>query len=228
MYKFEVGKVYKSSTVGKDHLYKYQGLCKDYDGNMAYQFSVLDDDKNPIYGICVRSDLIRSNYNELGSEAIIFDNGMIIIARDIIENYVPNISKSIKIMKGEGCLRSLNIKLSYIKNFKKYGKVTLFEHYEGFTIDKDLHEDLYNKIKEIETNYNVVIYAVTHEFTYFGECYSFLCVSDCKSDWRYTLYKDDNYGTMAIGYVWNVTCEDCSEFGEIVINSKNGGIARVI
>ena len=39
------------------------------------------------------------------------------------------------------------------------------------------------KIKEFEENHNVLVYAVTHEYTEFGERYDLLYVPDYKEEW---------------------------------------------
>ena len=83
-----------------------------------------------------------------------------------------------------------------------------------------------DKIKEIETQNNCTVYAVTHEFTSFGECYDFLIVTDYKEDWEYLLTKAEQ-GFYATAYVWNKSDEYCSEFGDISVVSFGGGIKRI-
>ena len=45
------------------------------------------------------------------------------------------------------------------------------------------------KIKQIKQRYNCLVYAVTHEYLEFGECYSLLVIPDYKKDWDYILKK---------------------------------------
>ena len=88
-------------------------------------------------------------------------------------------------------------------------------------------KEVMDKIKEIEKTYNVLVYAVTHEYLEFGECYDFLYIPDYKNEWKYALLpqKDIFY---AYAYVWNKTDDNCSEFGTIGIRSFGGGIKRVM
>ena len=83
------------------------------------------------------------------------------------------------------------------------------------------------KIKEFETQYNVLVYAVTHEYTDFGECYDFLYIPDDKSDWKYMLMPQKTMFYVS-AYVWNKSDDMCSEFGTIGIRSFGGGIKRVM
>lgn len=85
--------------------------------------------------------------------------------------------------------------------------------------------ELMEKIKSFERKYNVLVYAVTHEYTEFGECYDFLYIPDYKEEWDDILYPAGN-GFYACAYVWNKTDDFCSEFGTIGIRSFGGGIKR--
>ena len=106
------------------------------------------------------------------------------------------------------------LSLSHLSN--KDTVSLLYEHQEP---------ELLNKIKEFETEYGSIVYAVTHELFWFGECYSFLIVSKYDEEWEITLEEvKDGY---AFSYVWNKTNEECSEFGTIAVRSFGGGIARV-
>ena len=71
-----------------------------------------------------------------------------------------------------------------------------------------------------------MVYAITHEYTDFGECYDFLFIPDYEEEWDDILlkYNGDYY---AYAYVWNKTDDWCSEFGTITICSFGGGITRV-
>ena len=126
--------------------------------------------------------------------------------------------KAIELMK------ELKIYKPYIDGFIKENAVCYYENFAGFWAWQD--EELEKKIKEIETQNNCTVYAVTHEFTSFGECYDFLIVTDYKEDWEYLLTKAEQ-GFYATAYVWNKSDEYCSEFGEISVTSFGGGIKRV-
>ena len=99
-----------------------------------------------------------------------------------------------------------------------------YENFGGFWAWQD--EELTKKIQEIETKHNCTVYAVTHEYTSFGECYDFLIVTDYEEEWEYLLTKAEQ-GFYATAYVWNKDDEICSEFGDIAIVSMGGGIKRI-
>jgi hypothetical protein len=123
------------------------------------------------------------------------------------------------------CLQELGIYKPYINKFEKDGTITLFERFGGYYIDEDNEPELLKKIKEFEAEYDCIVYAVTHEFFMFGECYSFLCISKYEEEWPMTL--NDTKRGLAWSYVWNKTDEWCSESGTIAVASFGGGIARI-
>ena len=81
-------------------------------------------------------------------------------------------------------------------------------------------------MQEIEAAYECTVYAITHEYTEFGECFSFMLVTKYKNEWSRTLVKEGNT-YYAFAYVWNKTYEDFSEFGTIGVRSFGGGITRI-
>ena len=81
-------------------------------------------------------------------------------------------------------------------------------------------------MKEIEEKHNCTVYAITHEYTEFGELWDFLFISDYPQDWRNAFYSEGNRH-MVIAYVWNKDDEWCSEFGTITVQSFGGGIRRI-
>lgn len=122
-------------------------------------------------------------------------------------------------------MKQLNIFEPYIQGFEKNDEVCYFERYAGFWAWQD--EDLQNKVKEIEEKYNCTVYAITHDYTGFGELYSFLIVADYKEEWDDLIYKNSANEFYAFSYVWNKTDEDSSEFGSILVESLGGGIRRI-
>ena len=121
-------------------------------------------------------------------------------------------------------MKTLDIYKPYIKEFEKNGTVTLFERFGGYYIDEDSEPELLKKIREFEAEYGSLVYAVTHELFWFGECYSFLVVSKYEEEWEETL--EEVKEGYAFSYVWNKDDEWCSEFGTIAVKSFGGGIAR--
>ena len=121
-------------------------------------------------------------------------------------------------------MEKLDIYKPYIEGFKENSEVYFFEGYGGFWAWQD--EELQNKILKLEEKYNCTVYAVTHEYTDFGELYDFLIITDYKEEWEDLLTKtQDCFYTFA--YVWNKTDNDLSEFGTIVLQSFGGGIRRI-
>ena len=89
MKKFEVGKVYRSCDGDDDYLYRYEGLCKDIDGNEAYQFGVITNDKyrEPVYGVCLRtSHMINVADGPYVAECVFSLNNAGISAANIVED----------------------------------------------------------------------------------------------------------------------------------------------
>ena len=100
-----------------------------------------------------------------------------------------NIAKKEKAIE---LMKRLDIYKPYIKGFRESDKVCFFEGFGGFWIDQE--PEVYAKMKAIEEKYGCLVYAVTHEFTPFGECYSFLIVSDYPEEW-------DDFQTKYINYL---------------------------
>ena len=98
-----------------------------------------------------------------------------------------NIAKKEKAIE---LMKRLDIYKPYIKGFRESDKVCFFEGFGGFWIDQE--PEVYAKMKAIEKKYGCLVYAVTHEFTPFGECYSFLIVSDYPEEWDDLMNDDGN------------------------------------
>lgn len=124
------------------------------------------------------------------------------------------------------CLEKLNIYGPYIRKFKsKAGIPCFFENYAGFYVDQE--PDIWAKIKEVEKEYGCLVYAITHEITDFGECWSMLCVSKDSKEVRDCLVQSTINRFYAYAYVWNTQAEHFSEFGDVGVRSFGGGIKRI-
>lgn len=122
-------------------------------------------------------------------------------------------------------LKQLDIYRPYIKGFKDKGNVCWFENYAGFWAYQD--EELMKKIKEFEEEHNALVYAVSHDYTQFGECFALLYISAYEEDWDYTIQHIEQNKYYVASYVWNKTDEWCSDMGDIAIISAFGGIRRI-
>lgn len=127
--------------------------------------------------------------------------------------------KAIEIMK------KMDIYKPYIRGFRESDKVCFFENFGGFWLHQEPEID--RKRQDIEAKYNCLVYAVTHEFTEFGELYDFLIVTDYPEEWDTLVYSNGNRHT-AFAYVWNKDDDWCSEFGSITVHSFGGGIKRIV
>ena len=91
-------------------------------------------------------------------------------------------------------------------------------------VKMNTYKEVKDKIKKFENEYNATVYHLIHNYTEFGELYSFLYVSNNEEEWE-----DDNADIRdgyTIAYVWNVDEEDFSEFGSIRVKSVFGGLVR--
>ena len=127
-------------------------------------------------------------------------------------------AKAIEIMK------QMDIYKPYIEGFEKEDKVCFFEMYGGFWVYQE--PEVEAKMKKLEKEYGCKIYAITHEYTHFGECYSFLLVSKYEEEWEMCAVSDRNKH-YAFAYVWNKDDDWCSEFGTVAVQSYGGGIKRI-
>ena len=126
--------------------------------------------------------------------------------------------KAIELMK------KLDIYKPYIKGFEKENDVCFFEGFGGFWVYQE--PEIYEQMKKIEEKYNCTVYAITHEFTEFGELYDFLLVTDYKEEWEDLVVKENNT-YFAFAYVWNKSDNNLSELGTICLQSFGGGIRRI-
>ena len=124
------------------------------------------------------------------------------------------------------CLEKLDIYKPYIRKFKSEKTMPCFyENFGGFWADQE--PELWKKVKEVEDEYDCLVYAITHEFFEFGECWSMLCVSKDTKTVTDCLIQNTISRFYAFAYVWNASDDNLSEFGDIVVQSFGGGIRRI-
>ena len=88
---------------------------------------------------------------------------------------MKNTTKEQRKQQAEKYLNQLDIYKPYIKGFMENDHVCFYENFGGFWAYQE--KELAEKIKEIESKHNCTVYAVTHEYTQFGECYSLMLVT---------------------------------------------------
>ena len=135
---------------------------------------------------------------------------------------MENVSKKDKALE---LMKRLDIYKQYIKDFKEKDLVCYFERFAGFWDFQN--PELEAKRKEIQEKYKCLVYAITHEYLEGDELYSFLIVTDYPEEWEYLLQDAGINKHYATAYVWNKSCEYCSEFGDIVVEHAFGGLRRV-
>lgn len=120
-------------------------------------------------------------------------------------------------------LQQLDCYKPYLNAFKNHNIITEYESFGGYYIDED--SELYAKIKEVENDGNLMVYAVIHNMLEFGECYSMLCVSKYPEEEEAELEEYDGYGKGAFAMVWNKS-QDFVEGGTVGVQQKYGGLIR--
>ena len=126
------------------------------------------------------------------------------------------------------CLEKLDIYGPYVRKFQSKKTIPcFFENFSGFYADQE--PELWNKVKEVEATCGRIVYAITHEFTEFGELWSMLMSPKDDEVLADVLFAVDatNRRFYAFSYVWNKTDDQCSEFGDIAVQAAFGGIKRI-
>ena len=126
--------------------------------------------------------------------------------------------KAIEIME------KLGIYKPYIDTFRKDNKVLIYD--DGVGYDADFSPEIKAKIKELEEKDNVIVYAVTHEYSESWEFYDFLLVTEDPDEWRYMFSKGEDFYKV-YAYCLNMTRAEYSEFGSVYVRNFYGIIERV-
>ncbi len=121
-------------------------------------------------------------------------------------------------------LKKLDIYKPYIQGFKEKDLVCYYENFGGYWVYQV--PEVEAKMREIEKKYNCKVYAITHEYMVFGECYDFLLVDNHPEEWDTLI---ESYGNKhnVFAYVWNKDDDWCSELGTITVMSFGGGLKRI-
>lgn len=133
------------------------------------------------------------------------------------------------VSKASEIMQELGIYKPYIKEWEKDQTITMYERYGGYYIGKyEQYPELLSKIREVEQQYGLMVYAVTHEYTSFGELYDLMYLSKNKEDAYYNkVDAAGNNSWYVPAYVLNISAEECSEFGDIIISALGGGLNRI-
>lgn len=86
-------------------------------------------------------------------------------------------------------------------------------------------KDFVEKVKEIEEKRNIYVYhCILNHYRDFGDVLTMLYISEDEEFWEYE--KEELKDGYASAYVWNISFEPYSEFGDVGIYGVNGGLAR--
>ncbi len=135
-----------------------------------------------------------------------------------------NTTKEMRKEKALENLKAMSIYRDFVKCYEKDDIVCYYELGIGYWAFQD--EALLAKMHEVEEKFNCTVYAITHDFTDFGELYDFIYVPNDKSEWKWAFEKEDDQ-FYVFAYVWNKDDEECSELGTVVVKNQFGGLVRI-
>lgn len=118
-------------------------------------------------------------------------------------------------MKAEAIarMRQLHLYPETIRQFEKENLIS--ESAPPFGACFWLNEAQRERVRQLESKYNILVYHVIHSFTTIGEMESYLYVSDRPKEWEDDR-ADLKTGTTVV-YVYNCDDPELSEFGYIGI-----------
>lgn len=123
-------------------------------------------------------------------------------------------------------IKGLNKKV--IQDFKTkdvvYYSERLSKIFDGILYYTSNEESIENAIKDFEEKYNCLVYHAILTHTTFGSLLSLLYVSNNIDEWN--MDKQCLNSGETCSYVVNLNDIDCSEFGYIGFEQKNGGLSR--
>ena len=83
-----------------------------------------------------------------------------------------------------------------------------------------------NIVEDFEKATGHKVYHALRTHTYFGEILDLLFVSKYEEDWEYDFIKNNN-SYFAMSMANNLTDENCSDMGTIIVRNKNGILERI-
>ena len=197
-------KKFKSMKEVRKYIEKYAHILNGFVKSYGYQFGVEKLQEPDAPELEEVAELLNE-INATGNEPV---------------EAIPS-EATLENMKAEAIsrMKRLNLMPTVVGNFKQ-GKL-MFSEFGGILYDAN------EKCKEACTRVierGGLPYHVIRTQTEFGDLYAVLYVSENTQEWK--LERPDCNGEM-VAYVYNTTDDMCSEYGDIVVTSANGGLARV-
>lgn len=121
-------------------------------------------------------------------------------------------------------MKMLELHHSCIEAFESKDEIWLSED-NGILFDLSQRPHILQQIREIEHEYNFLVYHGILTRTNFGTLISLFYISDEKDEWQ--LDYDDMKENYACVYVLNLDDDICSEIGSIQYKKINGGLVRI-
>ena len=118
--------------------------------------------------------------------------------------------------------------LDEVKENYKEGRIAVSERLNKIfnAVLRDTTEEEKKIIEDYEKRSGNKVYHAIKTYTEFGEILDLLIVSNYEEDWEYEFdEEDENYYVMSMAM--NLTNEDFSEMGSIVVRKAMGGLERI-
>lgn len=130
-----------------------------------------------------------------------------------------------EMMKKESIYRleKLNALSSVVDDFNKKGWLYYTESATGALYY--INDEMKKFVKEIEERYKGMVYHIIHSKTEFGDLLSMLWTTVYDEEWE--TERENLEEGYVFAYVKNTTDDWCSEFGDIVVNERFGGLCRI-
>ena len=145
---------------------------------------------------------------------------------DLKSNQRLEAEKRIKLLMKQGMFEE-------VLNVFHNNDISLFEDYNGVGIHyyirgncgNNLYDNYLKIIEDFEKEYNATVYLTTLSYTSFGKILNIFYVSSHSEEWEYDV--EDLKEKSPLVYAYNLSDNDCSEFGNITYKiSIGGGVVR--
>lgn len=142
-------------------------------------------------------------------------------------------------MKGDKIMSTKNerMKQEAVNRLKKLGVVNaVIEDFENGVLNASeqglipgvlyhLNDSEKEMVRKIEEEYGGLVYHCIRCNTNFGRLFNMLWVSKYEEEWEYDNKNIEEFVVFA--YVENLSDSLCSEFGNIAVAQRNGGLIRI-